>query len=94
MTNDERDSKINKIYDAVIPMVGKVQTHDEVLFGNGKPGMKEDIILLKERQEDCPARNANTAQGKRLVLANIMIVIAVITLIVNTALGVFAALKP
>ena len=88
MTNDERDEKISATHDAVIVMVKQVKDHNEALFGNGKPGLVQDVTLLQERQDQCPARKATTSEGKRLTIANAMIVLAVIALLANAAFAI------
>ncbi len=47
MTNDERDEMIKDTHDAVIVMVGKVESHQTDLYGNGKAGIKVDVDRLK-----------------------------------------------
>ncbi len=88
MTNDERDEKISATHDAVIVMVKQVKDHNEALFGNSKPGLVQDVTLLQERQDQCPARQALSSESKRLSVANVMIVIAVISLLATTAFAI------
>ena len=47
MTDKERDDKINKIYDVVIRLQPMVEDHHTTLYGNGKPGLKEDMAIQK-----------------------------------------------
>lgn len=83
MNNDERDIKISETHDAVIVMVKQVKDHNEALFGNGRPGLVNDMVLVKERQDQCPARRANTIQGKRLGIAYVLMIIGIIGIIVT-----------
>ncbi len=78
MNNEERDSKIIDIHTAVMVMAEKVDNHDNSLYGNGQPGLVNDVTLLKDRQDHCPARQANTLGGKRLGVAYVMMVIGLI----------------
>ncbi len=94
MNNEERDKaitetlkKTTETHTVVMVMAEKVSCHDSALFGNGQPGAVKDIVILKERQDQCPARLANTVGGKRLGLAYIMLVIAIISIITSIAIS-------
>lgn len=78
MDNNERDSKITETHTAVMVMAAQVKNHDNTLYGNGQPGLVNDVVLLKDRQDQCPARQASTVGGRRLGIAYVMIVIAII----------------
>ncbi|MAH47566.1 hypothetical protein CMI37_17225 [Candidatus Pacearchaeota archaeon] len=84
MTTDE---KVDKILEIVLPLVPMVQSHDQTLYGNGQPGLKEEVALTMQRQNDCPARKAVTAEGKRLNLAYAALVVAVISCIASAVFG-------
>ena len=88
MNNEERDDKISATHDAVIVMVKQVKDHNEALFGNRKPGLIRDVTLLQERQDECPARKALTSESKRLTIANVMIIVAIVTLLANVAFAI------
>lgn len=88
MTNDERDNKIIEIHGAVMVMADKVGNHADTLYGDGKPGLVEDVTLLQERQNECPARKASTLEGKRVSIAYVMIGVAIISLLASVALAV------
>jgi hypothetical protein len=60
-----------------------VEDHHTTLYGNGKPGLKEDMAIQKLNYKNCPARLAASNEGKRLTLAYVMMVIAIISLIVT-----------
>lgn len=66
----------------------KVDNHGDTLYGNGKPGLVKDVTLLQERQNECPARKATTVEGKRLTIASIVVVLAIVALLANVALAV------
>ncbi|HRT50079.1 MAG TPA: hypothetical protein P5279_06280 [Anaerohalosphaeraceae bacterium] len=83
MTDKERDDKINKIYDVVIRLQPMVEDHHTTLYGNGKPGLKEDVAIQKLNYKNCPARLAASNDNKRTNIAYIMMVIAIISLIVT-----------
>ncbi len=76
MTISEKVDKILMIVSRVEPMV---QEHHDTLYGNSKPGLKEDVALLNLKWKDCPARKAATTEGKRLNLAYVAVVIAIIS---------------
>lgn len=83
MTDKERDDKINKIYDVVIRLEPMVMNHHTTLYGNSKPGLKEDMAIQKLNYEKCPARLAASNDNKRTNIAYVMMVIAIISLIVT-----------
>lgn len=83
MTDKERDDKINKIYDVVIRLQPMVEDHHTTLYGNSKPGLKEDMAIQKLNYEKCPARLAASNDNKRTNIAYVMMVIAIISLIVT-----------
>ena len=87
MTNEERDAKITETHTAVMVMAVKVNNHDNTLYGNGQPGLVKDVVLIQNSQDQCPARQAATVAGKRLGIAYIMMVIAVIGIIVTIAIA-------
>lgn len=89
MNNEERDKKLLEIHGAIMVMAENVGNHGETLYGNSKPGLVKDVFLLQERQDQCPARKASTTEGKRLVVANVMIVVAIMSLLASVALAIF-----
>ncbi len=84
MTTDEKIDKILKICGKIEPMV---EEHHRTLYGNGQPGLSKDVIVLQQRQEDCPARKATTAEGKKLNIATIAIIIASVSCVSSIILG-------
>lgn len=101
MTNDDRDKKISETHTAVMVMTEKfnvmtekVDEHHTTLYGNGDAGLKEDMALTIQRQEDCPARKAATTEGKRLSLATAALVIAVISCIASAVAVVSKLVGP
>ena len=83
MTNDERDKLIQETHDAMVVMKDKIVEHHTTLYGNGKPGLKEDMAIQKINYQNCPARKAATQEGKGLTIAYVMMVIAIISLVVT-----------
>ena len=88
MTNDERDNMLIEIHGTVKVIAEKAENHGDTLYGNSKPGLVQDVTLLQERQDQCPARQALSSESKRLSVANVMIVIAVISLLATTAFAI------
>lgn len=80
MNNEERDDKLNKIYDVCIRIEPVVAEHHTTLYDE-KTGHSKRLILLEERQNQCPARKASTAENKRVVIATVMMAIAIISTI-------------
>ena len=94
MTNDERDNMLTKISADQSEMsgdlkvaLGHIKSHGETLYG--KEGLVHDVTLLQERQEQCPARKANSTERKRLSIAYVMTIIAVISLLTSIAFGIW-----
>lgn len=73
------EQKIDKIYEVCCKIEPMVEEHHITLYGNGQPGLKEDVTILQERQENCPARKAATVEGKRLNIAAWALAISIIT---------------
>lgn len=99
MTNEERickiEEKVDKIHEIVSSVVPMIKEHRTTLYGNGKEGLKEEFAILKQKQEDCPARIAQTMSGKaleisnkRLIISNIVAVIGIISLIMTSVIGI------
>jgi len=84
-TTDEKVDEILLIVTRLVPMVTE---HRNTLYGNGNPGVKEDLSLTMQRQRECPARKAMTTDAKRLGLANVAIIIAVISCVTSVAAAV------
>ena len=82
MTNDE---KIDKILETVSPIARMVEEHHTTLYGNGQRGLSKDVVLLQESQKNCPARKANSMEGKRLNIAILAVWIAVISCVTSVA---------
>ena len=95
MNNEQRDEILleihasSKVTEQVVKSQGETLTSlGKVVWGNGEPGVEKDVTLLKERQENCPARKATTTEGKRLNLALIAVVVSVIATIASIVFGV------
>ena len=83
-TTGEKVDKILLIVSRIVPMT---EEHHITLYGNGSPGVKEDLSLTMQRQQDCPARAAVSAGSKRLNLAYVAVVIAVISCITSVVVA-------
>jgi len=89
MNNEERDNMLIEIHGTLQVMASNVESHGDTLYGNGQPGLVTTVTLLKERQESCPARKANSIEAKRLSLGHIMTIIAILSLLASIAFGIF-----
>jgi len=87
MTDKERDDKIDKIYDVMLRLEPMVKDHQITLYGNGKPGLKEDMAVQKINYANCPARLSATMQGKGLTIAYIMMVIGLASLVASVVVA-------
>ena len=90
MTTEEKVDKILEIVSRVEPMV---KDHHNTLYGNGQPGLSKDVVLLRQKQADCPARKAATTESKRLNIATLALMIAVISCITSAVLGIITFIK-
>jgi hypothetical protein len=92
MTVDERLSKIEDKIDTVLEIVHstipKVKDHQNTLYGNGKPGLKEDFAKHVEAEKFCPAKLAYTDERKKTHIAMVAVVISGISLICTIVLVV------
>ncbi len=88
MNKEDSDNMLIEIHGAVMVIAGKAENHDETLYGNGKPGLVKDVTLLQERQNECPARKAETIEGKQLSLSTILMIVGVVGLVANLAFAV------
>lgn len=84
MNQEQRDNMQIEMRGDIKVLVSQGIEHHETLYGND--GVVASMILLKERQDQCPARQASTVAGKRLGIAYIMIGVAVIGIIVSIAI--------
>ena len=87
MTNDERDKIMMETHSACMTMKEKIEDHEDILRGNGKPGHIQDIILLQERYSECPARSAISTENKRLALATCAVIVSVIAVVASVVFG-------
>jgi len=90
MTNDQ---KIDKIYDIVIKLEPMVKEHRKTLYGNGKIGVVEVLSLLSERQNECPARKSISTENKKLKLAYVMMIVAVLSALASVVMGIVNLIK-
>ena len=87
MDNTQRDKMFIEMHADIKVVVGKINDHHETLYA--EDGVVNSVTLLKERQENCPARLATTVQSKRLSLGNVMLGITIVTVLINIALTVW-----
>ena len=90
MTSDE---KIDKILETVLPLGRMVDEHHTTLYGNGQPGLKEDVALMSQRQDDCPARKATTAEGKRTNIALFALIVSIISCLTCVSVAIVTVLR-
>lgn len=86
MTDRERDQKILQMAEDVAEIKVKVSSDYRAIYGNGKPGLIEDmrnvtqrLVVLEQREEERKHRHGALA--------------AVIAFLVNAAIAIYAALK-
>ena len=87
MTNDERDRLIMETHDAVVKYGPKIEDHDLTLYGDGSkgnPGLKQDFAVLQDQHDNC---HGCSIDGKKMTLATIMMILTIIGLVGNIALG-------
>ena len=65
MTNDERDQHL-------IESVAILKDLKKAVFGNGKPGLLDRVIVIEERQSACPARQSHQIGVRQQRSANII----------------------
>jgi hypothetical protein len=93
MNNLEIEQKINRIYDVVIRMEPLVQSHNIAINGNGKAGLKEEITIIKQKYDDCPARLAYTPEVKNFYIAYTMMVVGILSATASVIFGILNYLR-
>ena len=95
MNNEQRDEILMEIHTSTKVTEKIVETQGRTLtslskdyWGNGKPGTKEDVTLLKDRQRSCPARKACSLEGRRMTIAMVAVVITVVSALTSVAFGI------
>ena len=88
MTNEQQDKILMEIHASITVLVSTVESLGKAVWGNGKAGLEEDMILIKERQEKCPARKSHSIESKRMSTAIVAVIVAVISTIASVAFGV------
>lgn len=86
MNQEQRDIMQTEMHGDIKVLVSQGSEHHETLYG--PDGVVSRLILVQERQDQCPARQATTVGAKRLGIAYIMIFIAVVGIIVSIAVAV------
>jgi len=90
MNNEERDKLLMEIHADTKVMASTVKELAKDVWGNGKPGLREDVVVIKkdlesieERYDKCPARQAHSIDRKRLNVSIIALILAGITTAYN-----------
>ena len=86
MTDRERDQKLLQMCEDIAEIKVKVSSDYRAIYGNGKPGLLEDMKNITERVVTLEAKEKER-QHHYGVLAG------VIGFIINSALAIWAALK-
>lgn len=86
MNKDETDKLLIDMSGDIKVLVSRSNDYHETLYGDD--GVVKSMVIIKERQDQCPARQANTLGGRRLGLGYIMTIIAVISLIITIIFGI------
>ena len=98
MTNDERDNYIRNTHDAIVRILPVVDDLKKTVYGNGTPGIKQQLAILAEREENCPAKeayeerwdDANNKRGSRLLtVAIISLAVGIISTITSVCVAVW-----
>jgi len=100
MNNEQRDEILmeihtsTKVTEKVVESQGKtLESLSKDYWGNGKPGTKEDVTLLKDRQRNCPARKAASIENKRMSIAMVAVFVAVLSTLASIAFGIHNAMN-
>lgn len=97
MNNDERDNMMIEMHrdvGVVCERLGsvceRIDEHHTTLYGpDGKEGIVEEITIIKERQDSCPAREATTGDGKRhRNEMKILVAVAILSLLTSVAIAI------
>ena len=76
MDNNDRDNMLIEIHGDMKVVVKMSEEHHQTLYG--KDGVKDELGVLRERQDSCPAREAATGEGKRHRTEMKMLIVVVI----------------
>lgn len=97
MNNDERDNMMIEMHrdvGVVCERLGsvceRIDEHHTTLYGpDGKDGVVEGLIKVKDRQDSCPAREATTGDGKRhRNEMMILVTVAILSLLTSVAIAI------
>ena len=86
MTDAERDRYLLQIVSDIAEIKVKVNNDYSALYGNGKPGLLEDVKNLTQRLAVLETQEKNHKSGHGILAA-------VIAYIINAAIAIYAALK-
>lgn len=88
MTNEERDSYIRATHDTVVRLAPTVEDLKKTVYGNGTPGLKQQLAILSEREENCPAKAAyeerwvdanHKREDKKVTISVVVMVVAIVS---------------
>jgi hypothetical protein len=89
MNKEKADNMLIEIHGDVKMIRRTQKDHGQTLYGiDGKGGTVEDVTLLKERQDQCPARRAASQGGRQFKLAKLVMLIAVLEVIAAIVIGI------
>jgi len=80
MTPEDR-TLLQATHDAVIDMTRMCHGHEKTLYGNGQPGVTQQVQVLSTRQAECPARNAATNSGRSVTIASLSLLVSSVVLL-------------
>ena len=79
MDNAERDKYIRETHDAIMTLVPDVDGLKQVVYGNGKPGLKEDMAVVKVQHVQCAREKAKRSPFVANCLSLAAVVVALFT---------------
>jgi hypothetical protein len=90
MNKERADQMLIDIHGDV-KVIRKTQAdHGQTLYGpDGNSGVTKELTLVKERQDQCPARQAASEGGKHLKLATVIMILAILAIVADVVIGIF-----
>lgn len=90
MTNEERDSAIKEIHEAVTQMSqsfavseDKVKDHSKTLYGNGRPGLCERVQKIENAHENEEKNNTNAVAWIAAIAAVVAALIPLVSYLIK-----------
>lgn len=77
------EEQINEIHGMVKVLASDSVALKNTVWGNGKPGLQKDVVVLQEAQKHCPARKQAGRDKLTRLVAVVMCCFAFITTIVS-----------